>query len=479
MKKILLIGSLSFLFLGIQGCTQLEDFGDTNINPAATSQPTLSALLSNVQSGLGSYASATRPGLYAQYFSETQYTDVSVYSKPQIEFSGDYSGNLMDLQIIIDKNESNNMTQVAKILQQYIFWQLTDRFGDVPYSEALLGAKNANPKFDKQEDIYKGMIASLTSAVSKFDGSTIKGDLMYGGNVASWKRFANSLRMMMALQLSKKLPASSGYAATEYNKALTDPAGYIANNAQNAVLVYPGGNFKNPWFAIYNGRKDFGESKTMTDLMVSLSDTRQKAFGGANQDPTAGNANETSNVGVPYGVKRATAEAFTAANTNWARVLRGDLRKENSPLVIIGAAQVALARAEAANLGWSTENLASVYKTGIELSYEQWGETMAANYMTQESVALGASGSAGNLKKIATQRYIASYPDGMQGWNIWRKTGYPVLTPAIDATNSSKLIPRRYTYGQSEYTSNKTNVEAAVSLISGGDVQDAKVWWDN
>jgi hypothetical protein len=479
MKKILLIGSLSFLFLGIQGCTQLEDFGDTNLNPAATSQPTLSALLSNVQSGIGSYAASTRPGLYSQYFSETQYSDASLYSIPQLEFAGDYSGGLMDLQIIIDKNESNNMTQVAKILQQYIFWSLTDRWGDVPYSEALLGAKNANPKYDKQEDIYKGMIASLTAAVAKMDGSTIKGDLMYGGSVTSWKKFANSLRMMMALQLSKKLPASSGYAATEFTKALTDPAGYILTNSQNAVLVYPGGNFKNPWFALYNGRKDYGESKTMTDLMASLSDSRQKAFGGANQDPTAGNANETSSVGVPYGVKRATAEAFTAANGTWARVLRGDLRKETSPLVIIGAAQVALARAEAANLGWTTEDIAAVYKKGIELSFEQWGATFDASYLAQDAVSIGAAGAAGNLGKIATQRYIASYPDGMQGWNIWRKTGYPVLTPAVDATNSSKQIPRRYTYGQSEYTSNKANVESAVSALAGGDKQDSKVWWDN
>lgn len=478
MKKILLIASISFLFLGIQGCTQLEDFGDTNLNPAATSEPTLSALLSNVQSGIGGYAASTRPGLYAQYFSETQYTDASLYSIPQIEFTGEYSGNLMDLQIIIDKNESNNMTQVAKILQQYLFWTITDRWGDVPYSQALLGAKNANPKFDRQEDIYKGMIAALTTAVGKFDGSAIRGDLMFGGDVASWKRFANSLRMLMSIQLSKRFPAAGAYAATEFSKALSDAGGYIANNAQNAVLNFPGGNFKNPWFNLYNGRKDFGQSKPMTDLMVSLTDARQAAYGGANQDPSAADANNTSNVGVPYGVKRATAEAFTAANTNWARILRGDLRKENSPQVILSAANVALARAEAANLGWTSEDVAAVYKRGIELSHEQWGLSVSAAYLAQESVALGG-GAAANTRKIATQRYIALYPDGMQAWNLWRRTGVPTLTPAPDASNTSKQIPRRYTYGQSEYTSNKVNVEAAAAALTGGDKQDSKVWWDN
>jgi len=298
------------------------------VNPAATSEPTMSALMANVQAGLGGYAASTRPGLYGQYFSETQYTDASLYSLPQIEFSGEYAGSLMDLQIIIDRNESNNMTQIAKILQQYIFWTITDRWGDVPYSEALLGVKNANPKYDRQEDIYKGMIAALTKAVGAFDSSPVKGDLIYSGDVTSWKRAANSLRMLMSLQLSKRFPASGGFAATQFAAALNDPAGYIQSNAQNMVLKYPGGNFKSSWFALYNGRKDYGESKTMTDLLGSLGDSRQKAFGGATQDQTASNALETSNVGVPYGLVRAKVEAFTSSNSNWARILRGDFLKK-------------------------------------------------------------------------------------------------------------------------------------------------------
>jgi len=81
------------------------------------------------------------------------------------------------------------------------------------------------------------------------------------------------------------------------------------------------------------------------------------------------------------------------------------------------------------------------------------------------------------LKQIATQRYIAFYPNGLQGWNIWRKTGYPTLTPARDATNTSKLIPRRYVYGTNEYGTNKAATDAAAAAI-GGDNQDNRVWWD-
>ncbi|MCD8539997.1 MAG: SusD/RagB family nutrient-binding outer membrane lipoprotein [Leadbetterella sp.] len=159
-------------------------------------------------------------------------------------------------------------------------------------------------------------------------------------------------------------------------------------------------------------------------------------------------------------------------------MLRGDLRGSASSLNIISAAQVFLARAEAADLGWTSENLSEVYRKGIELSYEQWGISAPSNtYFAQATVAV-AAGSADNRKNIAIQRYIATYPDGLQGWNIWRKTGYPQLTPAPDAINASKQIPHRYLYGAGEYTSNKESVDAAVARVGGSYDQDAKVWWE-
>lgn len=478
-KRIYKYALAGFLLIGVTGCELFSDFGDTNVRPDATTEPILSALLTNASASMGGYAFQTRPGLYGQYFSQTQYTDESLYALPQLPFTGDYAGVLNDLQTIINADQSNNMTQVARIMQQYIFWTITDRWGDVPYSEALTGT-NTTPKYDRQEDIYKGMISALTDAVASFDNaSLVTGDVIYGGDVASWKKVANSLRMLMSLQLSKRFPEPSGYAATEFKAALNDPAGYISTNAENFDVDYPGGNFPSNYWSIYNGRRDYAESKTMTDLLGSLSDTRQNAYGGANDLAGQSNSDATSNVGVPYGLARANAEAFTNSNTNWARVLRGDLRRQNGTVIIVSAAQVALARAEAANLGWTTENLITVYNQGITLSFQQWGANMPGNYLTQANVALGAAGTAENTKKIAIQRYIASYPDGLQAWNIWRKTGFPELTPAPAATNTSKQIPRRYVYAQGEYASNEASVRAAVENIPGGeDSQDARVWWD-
>lgn len=479
MKKKFIYALAGLFLFGAAGCSKLEDFGDTNVNPAATTEPILAALLTNAEASVGAYAAQTRGGLYAQYFSETQYTDVSLYSIPQLSFTGEYSGVLNDLQMIINKNTNNNMTQAAKILQQYIFWTITDRWGDVPYSEALKG--NSTPKYDTQEDIYKGMISTLKTAVDAFDGSVISGDVLYGGNVASWKRAANSMRLLMSLQLSKRYPGAAEYAATEFKAALNHSAGVITTNAQNFTVDYPGGNYKNNWWNLYNGRKDYAESKTMTDLLGSLGDTRANVFGGVTEVQGAANSFTASTTGMPYGVVRATAEAFTSANPGWARILRGDFRQENSDVVIISAAHVALARAEAADRGWTNESLTTLYADGITLSFEQWGLSVPANYLTGGSVALtAAAGTSANLAKIATQRYIAFYPNGLQGWNIWRKTGFPALSPAPDATNTPKVIPRRYTYASSEATTNKANLDAAVARLgANGDKMDSKVWWDN
>jgi hypothetical protein len=169
--------------------------------------------------------------------------------------------------------------------------------------------------------------------------------------------------------------------------------------------------------------------------------------------------------------------------------------------VIVAASQVALAKAEAAERGWITLTSGTpedLYKAGIDLSYAQWGVGAAtgyyatgspANYNTGAGVAQIGQNSynsipatstavtASKLDRIALQRYIATYPDGTQGWCEWRRTGVPNIKPTVFATNSSKLIPNRYTYGTSEYAQNATGVAQGAASLTGGDVQDAKVWW--
>ena len=127
----------------LTGCTKLKDFGDTNVNPNATPTPSAAALLTNAEVGLG--AANTTGGLFSQMFSETQYTDVSLYALPKLNFDQIYSGVLMDLQNVIDLNTSDatkitaakfganvNQIGIARILKAYVIWTITDRWGDVP-----------------------------------------------------------------------------------------------------------------------------------------------------------------------------------------------------------------------------------------------------------------------------------------------------------------------------------------------------------
>jgi hypothetical protein len=479
-------------------CSKIDDFGDTNTNPAATNTPNTAALLTQVlgtgtgTTGYGAFANAwAGPALYCQYFSETQYPDFSCYSANLASPSSTFAGALYDLQNIIITNTdektkgaaslngaNENQIAIARILKAYIFWTITDRWGDIPYTDALKG--DPNVKYDSQETIYKALIAELTESVGQFTtGAPIKGDIAYDGNTAKWQKLANSLRMLMALRLSKVYPGASEYAATEFKAALADAAGHIATNADNFQLNFPGGNFRNPYYNMYDGRKDYGESETMTALLGTLTgDSRINVFG-------ATSTGASSAQGVPYGYKRETVTAWTSSNPNYAYVFNPTYRKETSPQYIIKASSVLLARAEAADRGWTSEtaDTRTLYNAGIAASFQQWGLAVPdPTYFTGPNVDLTAAfGTGANVAKIALQQWVAYYPDGNQGWANWRRTNVPALLPAPDASNDPKEIPRRYMYGTSDYSLTKTGVEAAVANIQPagvGDKMNGRVWWD-
>ncbi|HEY0677753.1 MAG TPA: SusD/RagB family nutrient-binding outer membrane lipoprotein [Chitinophagaceae bacterium] len=474
-KGHILAAVLGLSIVAGPGCKKIKEFGDINQNPGQTTQPITSALLTNVLAGIGGTAANTRGGLYAQQFSETQYTETSLYAEPKVDFDGTYAGPLMDLQKIINFNtdpetapvaaaygSNKNQIATARILKAYYFWVMTDQYGDIPYSEALKG--EGNTAFDTQQSIYNDLFKELKEAAGQFDGGVpFRGDIMYGGDVSKWKKFANSLRLVMALRLSK-VDAAKG--TSEANDAIN--SGVFTSNADNAVINYPGGAYQNPWYALYNGRKDFAMSDVIDNFLSATSDPRASVFG-------------SSDMGFPYGLTRAQAVAFDGASGDkWARILDEDYRADNSPVTILSYAVVLLARAEARQRGWVTTGptAQALYEAAIAASWGEWGisytPAQLAAYYANSNVAF----TAGNeIQRIAVQRWLALYPNGLQAWFEWRRTGFPVLTPSPNATNSSKQIPRRYVYGARQYSVNKANTEAAASRI-GGDSQDTRVWWD-
>jgi hypothetical protein len=499
-------------------CNKVDEFGNTNINPNGATQPITAALLTTVESQIGHINSIDNffnfGAMYSQYTTQTQYADKARYGIPQVEYSmtaynesgtgatiGLYSGPMADCQTIINKNtdpatmgfagqSGSNVNQiaVAKILKSYIIWTITDRWGDVPYSEALQAniTNNVTPKYDAQKDIYTAMFKDLKDAVNSFDanGAPLKGDIIFGGDITKWKKTANSLRMLMALRLSKVYPNAGDVAATEFASA--NASGGILDNADNFTLTYAGGNLKNPYFAMYDGRSDYGESKTFYDILAGLGDTRQSAFG-------------TSSIAFPYGMTDDAARAFGTANPGYSKNLAASFRTATSPIVIIPASIVLLARAEAIERGWITGSGRTNYEAAITQSFAQWGLTVPAGYLTSGTVdydlgsgvttpvgqssantipATSKAVTANKIDRIALQRYIALYPDGGQAWAEWRRTGIPQLQPTTEALG--KQIPRRYVYPVNERAYNPNSVIDAVAKMpfAGGDTQDNRVWWD-
>jgi hypothetical protein len=486
------------------GCGKIDDFGTTNQNPNGITTPVPSALLTNVGSQIGGFASVLRTALYAQYIVENQYTEVSLYSLPLLDMSGTYSGPLQDLQTIINYNsnpatagiasaDGSNANQIAtaRILKAFLFWQTTDRWGDIPYSEALQGAANLTPKFDKQEDIYMGMMKELKEAVAQFDGGApVKGDILYGGNIAQWKKMANSLRMLMAIRLTNKFPGAGDKAALEFANAAA--GGYITTNADDFELRFPGGAYQNPWYLAFLARDDYASSKTMGDVLNGLGDTRLSVFG-------------TNSIMFPYGLTRDLAIAYgNGVGNGQSRVLAVSKRLDNSPVVVIAASTVLLAVAEAKERGWiagGTGGAEADYNAAIAASFDQWGIPMPGTYLSggaNYNTGAGVPGSIGagtapydnfraadgniqtaatttKLQRIALQRWICAFPNGNEGWAEQRRTGVPDLR-----TTRFKTGPfvTRYVYANNDYGLNNANTVEAAARI-GGDKQDVKVWWDN
>jgi hypothetical protein len=484
MRKLIINSMLAGSLLAmLPACEKLEDFGGTNDNPNATTAPNTAALLTNTLAGIGGYVWGNgitiNGALYSQFVSETQYTEASRYATPTLNWSGYYTGALYDLQNIINYNSDpatagvaalngSNANQIAtaRILKAYIFWVLTDAYGDIPYFEALKG--EGALAYDEQSLVYADLIKELKEAVDQFDGGDeFRGDLVYEGDVSKWKKFANSLRLQIALRMSK---VDAGTSQSEVSSALGHSAGVMETIDDDFTLVYPGGIYNHPLYQYYEitRRFDYALSKTISDNLNNNGDLRANVYG-------------SSTVGFPYGLTRDDAVDFANNNPNYALLFSSSRRQPNSPLTVLGSAHTWLARAEAIQRGWASGSAATAYATGIQRSWEQWGVYDAgafATFIAQPNINLATN----PLTKIQTQQWVAFYPDGAQGWANWRRTGVPALTPAPGTGTPDLPIPRKLPYGPDEFNLNKVNADAGADKYTVGGVknsQDARVWWDN
>lgn len=484
----------------VSGCKKFSK--DINVDPNNPTKASNAQLLTYAINQLPSVIESISGALYTQQWSEKPYTDDSRYIVLNFDFYPIYAGPLENLQTIINsttfnvnEGSKNNQLAVARILRAYFFWHMTDRWGDIPYFSALKGIANFTPRYDAQKDIYADMMKELKEAAAQIDnGNAVTGDILYSGNMDNWRRLANSMRALMALRLSKVDPTTG---KAQFADAVA--AGVLTSNTQNAAYVHlADATNQNYWYYVVDvqGRPWYWISQTLTDYMNPLGDPRLKIF--ADPAPSSGKY-----AGVPYGLDGNAIGTISSQNVSFMGV---HVRTQNAPCYVVTYAQMLLAIAEADKLGWlagGDADAAIKYNAAIEASVRQWnrksfaayndaldaqvekvlyspddtGDTTGlAAYMAQPSVAYDPANA---LKQIGYQRWVHLYMNGYEAWAEWRRTGYPVLTPAPN--NNNIPIPRRQAYPSSEQNINTTNYKAAISQQSGLNGKDdltGRMWWD-
>jgi hypothetical protein len=477
-----LFTGVSLFSLLFSACTKPSDFGDTNINPYVTTSPVTQNLITGALRSLPGTTNGSTPALYAQHIAEIQYTDESRFLTVNFDYGAFYTGPLLNLNKIIQFNSdpataagtlnggSNaNQIAVARILRAYYFFHMTNRWGDIPYTDALKQGDNLTPKFDKQQDIYTALFKELKEAAAQFDGGkVVQGDIFLSGDVNRWKAFAASIRLIMALRLSKADPAKG---KAEFLDAKA--AGPVTTNAGTFKYAHLAETAnQSAWYARYLTRFDFAISKPFLDYLQSVNDPRIPAFA---DKPTNGNANY---IGMPYGL------AVTSGIPNTSISYIGiALRRQNSAEYILSAAHVLFSLAEGEKLGWNAGNAANdaqattYYNEGIKVSMEQYGVytvTAHATYIAQPDVAYTPADA---IKKISYQRWVALYLSGVEAWAEWRRTGFPTLSPGPAPYTPDGQIPRRQAYPVQERDLNLTNYNEVIAR-QGADILATKMWLD-
>lgn len=464
--------SIYFLLAGMLLLSSCKKFdGSMNVDPNKPTKASGTQLIANAELFLPEMSSSPFGVHYPQHLSNTSFTDNSRYTTINFNFYSWYTGPLMNLETVLnstlDANEGPiaNQIAVAKILKAYFFWHITDRWGDLPFSEALKSKDNFTPKYDKQQDIYNGMFTLLDEANAAIVTGNIKNDIMYAGDMVKWKKFGNTIRLLMALRLSRIDPVK---ASSEFNKALTN--GIMTANTDNFAYPHLADPVnENYWYNSFTrlGRNWFAVSKPLVDYMNPVNDPRLPVFANKN---TAGNY-----VGLDYGLPG----SVTVIINNFS-LLGSGIRLQNSPVNLVTYAQALFAKAEAAKLGWigGGDVEAKInYDLAIDQSIRQWtgSNTGVAAYMLQPGILYNA-GTA--IQQIATQRWVHLFLHGYEAWAEWRRTGFPVLIAAPGA-NGDK-IPRREGYPVQELANNTANYTAAVAAFpyGGTDGLNARVWWD-
>lgn len=489
MKKQLLILSSLSLALVFGACK--KELARTNINPNALENPDATTLLSNtIVTEFYNNANIvwTLGNGYNQYmtFSQSYYDQPTRYSPvtnepywiPMYESARD-----ANTLYTLGQQQSNPLLEAAALtLRSYAFAQLTELWGDIPFSKALNGGTGTyTPAYDDQQTVYmdgtNGILASLKRADSLLKANStglLNGDMLFNSNVASWRGFINALRLRYLLRVSGKTDVKAEMAAIVADNALMTDASKSGALALPTVTPY---NF----VSLTERSGDFAVkfmNSTLYNAYVATADTaRMTAYFTTNAKAAAGAPFAFANYGgMPLVVDATTDQVNTASNFN------ASFTKGSAPALIkarvITYAEQEFILAEAAEKGLIAGGHAAAttyYNAGVIGAYAEAGLTTAQanNYLTHAGVAY-----TGDENQIITQKWLVNINNGFEGWIEFRRTGFPVFQTGGSANMNGGAIPSRFLYPTTEQTINSVNYNTEIEKMGGTEVTTYKAWWE-
>jgi hypothetical protein len=321
---------------------------------------------------------------------------------------------------------------------------------------------NIAPAYDSQEVVYAGILAMLDEAISLLGTSgTIDStnDILYGGNANLWKKFASSLKFRVLMRASGKMSVAADL------QALVNAGNLFSSNAEDAKLTYLSADpSANPLYEsiVFGTRGEWKINSKMVDMLAGANDPRLAVYAQKNADGEYR--------GKPSGYNDVPSEDYNYANVSplGEFYLRPEL-----PGFFMSYPELKFLMAEATFKGFISGDANAHYLGGMTASmeYNEVSGPAISAFMANKSLAVTPALA---LEQIATQNWIALFSQGVESWNEYRRTGFPVLTPAVDGAINE--IPSRYNYPTTENSVNKANYEAAVAA-QGADLLTTKIWW--
>lgn len=346
---------------------------------------------------------------------------------------------------------------VAQILTAYNLAMLTNMWGEVPWTEALKGADNFQPVYDRQSSIYPKVISYLNDGITTLQTApkrTIIGDFIYRGDPAKWIAAANALKAKFAIQLTNVDANAAANALAAIPNAFASAADALIFYRYEATATG-----ENPWFQFLNDRSHLSVSQTLFDLMDDRNDPRIEAYFTQIDTSTETDVEKWAVIPAPNGTARQTQGGIYSIS-----LITEEGQTAATPLMTYHELKFIEAEAKfrTGDATWNTS-----LQEAIEANFDYHGVRGAADYFTAEVTSRLTTGN--ELNEILMQKYIASYEyEAIVAYNDYRRV--PGFITLNNPYNQTAGFVWRLPYPTSEEASNSAHIPAA-------NVFTSKVWW--